>query len=210
MRRIVGALVGCGIGMAAATGFAAEAARAGFYGTLSAGGMLRSDVDATSGGVTGTFAFDPGFSFGAAAGYRFANGFRLEGEFTYGRDSFDQLSLLGTTVGLTGDIDSYGFTGGLFYDFRLGGGWTPYVGAGAGATHQSTQNVTATVAGTTLALGGSDSTDFTAFGEIGIAYALSSRVELVPAYRFQYINDGGSGADDSLLHHFKIGLRISL
>jgi len=205
--RLGGWVLGGGLALAAASGIAAEAPKSGFYGALSAGGIVRNDVDATSGGVTGTFEFEPGFTFGAALGYRFGS-IRLEGEFTYGRDAFDNLSLLGVNVGLTGDIDSYTFTGALYYDFRLPGGWSPYVGAGAGATHQSTQNVTATVGGTTLALGGNDSTNFTAFGEIGVAYALSNRVELVPAYRFQYINDGGSGTDDSLLHHFKVGFRI--
>jgi opacity protein-like surface antigen len=205
MDRMVASIVGA---LMAAGANAAEPPSSGFYGAMHGGGALRQNLDVTSGGATGTFEFDPGFSAGLAAGYRFASGFRLEADFTYSRDSFDQLQLLGVGVPLGGSITSYTGTVGLFYDFRLGSSWRPYLGAGAGVTRQKIANLTATVGATTINFGGSSGTDAAGFGELGLAYAVSSKVELVPSYRFLYVNDGGSGADDSMVHVARLSLRV--
>lgn len=210
MHKVLGAAVGCAVALAVGQAAAADAPRPGFYVGLSAGGMFQQDIDVTAGGTTGTFSFENGFNFGAALGYRFGNGFRVEGEFNYGRNSLDNLKLLGVTVNLTGDTDFYTFTGGVYYDFNIGMPITPYLGVGAGVTYQNTGTVTGTVGGVTATLAsGGDSTDFAAFGEIGFSYALSNRVELVPSYRFLYVDDGGSGVDNTLQHIVKLGLRIS-
>jgi hypothetical protein len=54
---------------------------------------------------------------------------------------------------------------------------------------------------------GSTSTDLTAFAEAGLSFDLGSALELVPPYRYQWIDDGRDGFDDSGIHVARLGLR---
>jgi opacity protein-like surface antigen len=190
------------------TAAAAEPKR-GFYLGLSAGAAIPTDTDFSTGGVNFTLESNPSFAVGAAAGYRFTPNLRAELEFQYSRAEPDRITFPGGSVGVSADVDIYTFTVGGYYDFRLGGGFAPYVGAGAGVAHQSVGTITFTGPGGVATASGGDSTDFTAFGEIGLSWALSDRFELVPSYRFQWINDGGSGADDTMQHIIKLGFRMT-
>ena len=183
------------------------AANAQFYVSGSAGYLQERDLDVTSGGTTGTFEFDPGAAINLAVGYKLPVGLRLEGELGYARSSLDKLKVGGTSVPFTGDIDIFTATANAFYDFNTGTAFTPYVGGGIGVAHQDVGTVTAPTLG--VAFAGGDSTDFVWLIEAGVSYALNRNFSIVPAYRFMQIQDGGSGADDSSFHVFKIGLRYS-
>ena len=64
----------------------------------------------------------------------------------------------------------------------------------------------AAVGGASLPAGGS-STDLTAFGEVGLSYPLNRSLDLLSAYRYQWVDDGHHGLDDGGIHNLKFGLR---
>lgn len=180
--------------------------KTGWYGTLGAGWVVPQDYDA-SGGVE-ELKTENGYSLLAGGGYSFGNGFRAEGEISYG--SFDndlvRFSSPRRTVNTDGSVDQYALTGAVYYDIPTGISLTPYLGAGGGIMHQRNDRPAVSANGVTLP-GGDDTTDLTAFGEVGLSYQLASNFDLVPAYRYQWINDGENGLDDTTQHVFKVGLR---
>lgn len=187
---------------------AAAEPKPGFYVGMSAGANIPADTEGTVTGTKVTLEYDPGYTVGVAAGYRFARNWRAELDFNYARHNPTSFRFPTATARINADVDVYSATAGLYYDFRLGS-VSPYIGVGGGVAHQSSGTITATVAGVTATAAGVDSTDPTAFGEIGIGWALSDRFELVPSYRFQWIGDGGSGVDDTMVHILKLGFRMT-
>jgi opacity protein-like surface antigen len=76
--------------------------RDGFY--VSVSGDARFIGKATIQPVDASLTFNPGFGINAAVGYRFKNNLRVEGEFSYGSNPVDEVSLPGipaTTIGST-------------------------------------------------------------------------------------------------------------
>jgi opacity protein-like surface antigen len=207
MKRLLG-----GVALAAAL-FAASTAQAqqsssymGWYGTVSAGYLQLQDVSGSIGGTSVKGEYDPGWSVSGALGWSFGNGLRTEVEGGYGRSSFDSVDIGGTKVGLSGDIDLWSAYMAAYYDFNILG-VKPYLGAGAGIVHFDVDNISATANGTTFTGNGGNGTNFSAFGEAGLSFPLSDRLALVPAVRYVWIDDGGSGFDDDTAWIFKAGLR---
>lgn len=186
---------------------AAAEPKPGFYVGMSAGANIPADTEGTVTGTKVTLEYDPGYTLGLAAGYRFGRNWRAEADFSYARHNPASFRFPGATARINADVDVYSATVGLYYDLRLGE-FAPYIGGGGGVAHQSSGTITATVAGVTATAPGADSTDPTAFGEVGIGWALSDRFELVPSYRFQWIGDGGSGIDDTMVHLLRLGFRL--
>jgi len=185
----------------------------GFYGQVSTGYLQLEDVGGTIGGTSVNGEYDAGWSLSGAVGFAFGNGLRSEFELGYGRSSYNSVSIGGTKVGLSGDIDMWSAYEAVYYDFDLGsaasylGGVKPYLGGGFGFVHWDAGNVSATVSGTTFTGSGGNGTDFSAFGEAGLSLALSDRIDLVPAVRYIWVNDGESGLDDDTAWLFKVGMR---
>ncbi len=73
--------------------------------------------------------------------------------------------------------------------------------------HQRHDRPAVTSNGSTLGGNDGNATDFTAFGEAGVAYKVSDGLEIVPSYRYQWINDGAQGLDDTTQHVARIGFR---
>lgn len=183
---------------------------AGTYASLSAGLTFNRDIEGDVEGVEVTGEYDnPGYAIWAALGYRFGNGFRAEVELGYGRIEAESVSFLGVSVPVDGTTDLFSGTINGFYDFNVGGVVTPYIGGGVGVLHSSVDEVTATVGSTTITAEGDDSTDLTAFAEAGVAVSVAQQLELVPAYRFQWVNNGEDGFDDDMAHVVKVGLRYT-
>jgi opacity protein-like surface antigen len=171
--------------------------RTGFYGSINAGGLFVNDQDIED-GVTASY--DPGYFVSAAIGKRFDNNIRGEIELSYamvGLDSVESLSVSG------GDVSMFGLTVGGFYDFNLGGAFTPYLGAGAGFVHAKMDDLTVDFGGGPVTAPSDSTTELTLFGEAGVAYALTHNIEIVPSYRFQWINADGLDT----MHVVKVGLR---
>ncbi|MFN4311643.1 MAG: outer membrane protein [Ferrovibrio sp.] len=178
--------------------------RTGAYGGLSFGALMPEDTDGPNGSEVER---DTGYAIFGQYGYRFPNQLRLEAELGYGNSEYDRFRAGGASSGLGDDTDMYSLTGAAYYDFATGTPLTPYLGGGAGLVHQRFDRSTAGAGGTTLAGNDGSSTDLTAFGEVGLSYQLSSSLELVPSYRYQWINDGEQGLDDTTMHIARIGLR---
>jgi opacity protein-like surface antigen len=176
----------------------------GSYGGITGGYLMPQDTD-RSGGAT--LERDNGYGISAQYGHRFRNNLRLEGELGYGNIDNDRYRANGGSVGTAGDTDQFSLTGAAYYDIATGTPLTPYFGGGAGIMHQRHDRPTVTSNGSTLGGNDGSDTDFTAFGEVGIGYKVSDGLELVPSYRYQWINDGAQGLDDSTQHVARIGFR---
>ena len=118
----------------------------------------------------------------------------------------DRISVGNSSSKVDGDIDYYSATGALYYDTPTLFSLYPYVGAGAGVVHQRNERNAVTIGGRSFPAG-SRSTDLTAFGEAGLNIDLGNALELVPSYRYQWIDDGKDGFDDSGIHVARLGLR---
>ncbi len=103
------------------------------------------DVDVKGNGLSGVeVSFDEEYGVGAALGYRLPqsgsalDNMRFELEYIYRSQAFDSLSgNVGgtpTSLRLNGDLTGNSVMGNVYYDFANDSGFTPYVGAGIGAT----------------------------------------------------------------------------
>ena len=120
----------------------AQDASQGPYVGFGAGMFFLSDSDGsfddeTLGGIAGIkLDFDTGYALSGALGYRFANGFRVEGEVAYRRNNVDKVSLTVSGVGLPGDVDDHltnlGFMVNAYQDLQTESGVIPYLGIGLG------------------------------------------------------------------------------
>lgn len=206
------AIVGAA-GLLVALGGTAQAqqAPAGLYASGSAGMLLLDDQNVSQQGQSGTGEFNPGFALGGALGYRLGNGLRFEGELGYGRVGVDQFSGGGQT-GIFNDVklNLFSATANAFYDFDTGSNFTPYVGAGVGVVHTRQSSGSVTIPGQGVsAVSKNDSTDLTVLGEAGVAMRINDQWDLVPAYRFQWVDSKVAGGDESFAHTIKLGLRYS-
>lgn len=183
---------------------AQERPRTGSYVGISGGALMPQDTD---GPGSSELQQDSGYAIYGQYGYRFPNQLRLEAELGYGNNDYDRLRAGGTSSSVGGDVDRYSATGAAYYDFDTGTPMGIYLGGGAGVMHQRFDRPTTTAGGTTLGGNDGNDTDFTAFGEAGLAYRVSSSMEIVPSYRYQWINDGAQGLDDTTMHVARIGLR---
>lgn len=79
--------------------------------------------------------FQPGFFVAPAIGYRFCNGFRIEGEFGYRHNCFKKLKFFETHFHINGPQETYTGMANFYYDFPLIYCFKPYIGAGLGYAH---------------------------------------------------------------------------
>ena len=195
-------------GLLSAPAMAAPAtARDGLYLTPSIGYGWGRTQDFTAFGVDGSVEYDGGVALGAALGYRFGN-VRVEGELGYAGLTLDRISAAGETANLDSDIHLYSGTVSAFYDFDTGGALRPFVGGGVGFTTVDADDVT--FEGDRLE--GGTETSFAVHGEVGVSFAVSETVEIVPSYRYTWSDletDGFDDADDFGAHLLRVGVRYS-
>ncbi|MFC3164107.1 outer membrane protein [Ciceribacter thiooxidans] len=185
--------------------------------------------------------FGKPLSGGAGIGYQFNDLFRadLTGEFFEGTFEGSGRTVqpcsgaapagTGCSYGGKADFRAYGLMANGYVDLLNVSGFTPYVGAGIGATHVAwgTFNASASCVdgsgacgGATFAdarYGGEDGWRFTYALMAGVSYSVSDRVKLDIGYRFSDIAggamfSGGSSGEDAGLrrHEFRAGVRVSL
>lgn len=185
--------------------------------------------------------FGKPLSGGAGIGYQFNDLFRadLTGEFFEGTfegsgrtaQPCSGAAPAGTGCSYDGSADfrAYGFMANGYVDILNVSGFTPYVGAGIGATHVAWGTFTASPScvdgsgacgGATFAdarYAGEDGWRFTYALMAGVSYSVSDRVKLDIGYRFSDIaggamfSGGGSSEDAGLRRHeFRAGVRVSL
>lgn len=178
----------------------------GWYGQASLGYLQLRDNDGTIGGTGVKSEYDAGSQVTGALGYGFGNGFRAEVEGGYGHSSFDSVTVGGSKFNVDADIDLWSLYAAGYYDFWLLGA-RPYVGAGAGFVHADIGDFAATSGGTTFRGPGGDDTDVSMFGEVGLTFPITDRLDVVPAVRYVWIDNSGGGLDDDTAWVFKAALR---
>jgi opacity protein-like surface antigen len=176
----------------------------GSYAGITGGYLMPQDTDRSGGSHLES---DNGYGISGQYGYRFPNNLRLEAELGYGNVDNDSYHANGGSAGVGGDTDQYSLTGAAYYDIATGTPLTPYFGGGAGIMHQRRDRPAVSVNGSTLGGNDGNDTDFTAFGEVGIGYQVADGLEIVPSYRYQWINDGAQGLDDTTQHVARLGFR---
>lgn len=108
-----------------------------WYFGLSGGIAFQDDSDV---GTLGEISYDDGYSFGASLGYKpqadnwFMNHTRFEVEVVHSNSDIDGITAAGVPTLLGGQVENLAFMFNSFYDFTNSTRWTPYLGAGAGAT----------------------------------------------------------------------------
>lgn len=165
--------------LAGVGGAAAQSYYAGVYG----GASISHDSDTTVStlpGVPFTVTTNIGYALGGFAGYEFGNGFRVEGELAYRRNSLDEQSALGTTFQMQGDAATLALMANGIYEFQSGASaFAPYLGAGIGVARFSL--IDAGVVGSTPE--DNDDTVFAYQLIAGVGYDLSPTLTVFADYR---------------------------
>ncbi len=129
----------------------------GAYFTGSIGGSQIGDIDVV--GISSDIEFEAGLGLDLGFGYDFGTT-RLEG--TWVRGQSDKTSWLGYSIVTDSTIDS--FLASLYYDFRDGKQWSPFVGAAIGATMAD--------------IDGYDDSGFTYGLAYGLSYKTSEQIDV--------------------------------
>ena len=165
----------------------------GWYLNINGGANFNRDADVEVPSLSSNdfeTSQDTGAVMWGALGRRFKSGFRVEGEVSYRKNNFDDISvsvpatligvaLSGTTV-LSGDITTFGFMGNLAYDFDTGSKLHPYVLVGLGGAYVSANDITAS----SILLVDDDDFVFAYQTGTGIYYAATDRFSIGLSYRF--------------------------
>lgn len=190
-----------------------------FVGDQSRNTTIYNGLGQTAAG-TNTTTYSPGEAFGVSLGYRLPLGFRAEAEFSYlhyTADTIDPFTASPLFPGLTGatlnnpsggDHDRYTFTADLFYDLPFRPlGITPYVGGGVGYYRATaTDAVFRLPSGPAFTGRGTSGGNAVILAEVGAAVPLTPKLDLVPAYRYEYYFGSNTAHNANIV---KIGLRYS-
>lgn len=166
--------------------------------------------------------FSRPLSFGAGLGYQFGDLLRADLTADFSRGDFEgNAACAGGACAFRADYSAVGLMANGYVDLGTLAGFTPYVGAGLGATYLDWRDAACAGAGCTSAtLAGQDGLRFTYALMAGASVDLTSRIKLDIGYRYSDIAGGaafhaGAGTmdvrDDGLRkHEFRIGLRVPL
>ena len=175
MKRVLCVVVTLGV-LASSQAFAAGAYVGGFGGV-----SFLHDSDLTAPGYYDTtLKYDVGPALGAVGGYRFDEGFRVEGEMGYRYGKIDRASdALGSYPVTNASLSLWSFMGNVYYDIKTGSPISPFIGAGIGFVTGTFDD-------------GWYESDDTVFGYqaiAGVSYAINTRINLDLSYRLQGSTD---------------------
>jgi outer membrane protein OmpA-like peptidoglycan-associated protein/outer membrane protein W len=180
----------------------------GAYVAIHGGVNFNMDNDAEVAGVSGEVETDVGYAAGAAAGYAFGGGPRVELETTWRSNGVDNVGGFGTD----GSLDSVSVMANAIYDVPLGMDFFPYVGAGVGMSWVMA-DMTEPSSGR-----GFDDNDiaFAYQGIAGVGYNITQNVGMTLDYRFlgttglDFDTPAGKADYDAYYNHtVMLGLRYS-
>ncbi len=169
------------------------------------------DTEYSFANVRGELEYDnPGWMANVAVGYRMSPMWRGELELGHGRIDTDRITGNGSSAGISAELAVTTLTANAFFDIPVSRwGFTPYVGGGIGFAYSEVDSSRTTFGGTTVTRGGNDEIDLVAFGEAGLSFGLQSGLELVPSYRYMWIDSSEDGFDDTTAHIARLGLRYT-
>jgi opacity protein-like surface antigen len=164
-----------------------------FYAAIRGGPGITSDSKAGPPGGEDTLEFKTGFTGGAAVGYGFPFGLRVEGELGF---LWDRVKKDGG-VDIDGSIKNYMLMANAYYDIKIPalGPFRPYVGGGIGAARvNDDREVFADRLGVKFDLN-EWRTAFAYQARAGVIYDVNKWLDLSAGYRYVHI-DGG---------HYEVG-----
>ncbi|MGE3624207.1 MAG: OmpA family protein [Bdellovibrionales bacterium] len=183
----------------------------GWYVGAGAAATWPTDSETNVNGTNNKIEFDTGWGVVGSVGYGWANGLRAEGEIGQFRTNADEVNGLSGSNGRVNNVD---FMGNLYYDFRTGTRWTPYVGAGIGLAAIDVDHIG------TLTNGGAindSSLEFAYQGIAGVAYEVADHWSATADYRYTRTTDpklkttaGGTVDFDNASHNLVIGVRYTM
>jgi len=166
--------------------------------------------------------FSRPFSYGAGIGYQFNDLMRADVTADFSRDDFSgSAACAGGPCAFKADYSAAGVMANGYVDLGTLAGFTPYIGAGLGATYLDWGKADCSGVGCVgSSLAGQDGLRFTYALMAGASMDLTSRVKLDFGYRFSDIAGGkafrSGGGDVDIRdrglqkHEFRIGLRVPL
>jgi opacity protein-like surface antigen len=195
MRRFALAMVS-GAAVMLAGGAAAEAAPTLLYGRVDAGGSFPTGSDFKG--------FDPSPVVGAGLGFSPLPFLRTDVTVSYrsgySGSATNTTSLPGTTLSAKSDIKSVVGMVNAYYDFPTFGGFTPYVGGGAGVAYNELGTTTVSSGGTQLAVvSGSTRTKFAWQVGGGLAISILPTIALDIGYHYLDAGKFQSGTTGTIL-----------
>ncbi|RLB77540.1 MAG: hypothetical protein DRH06_03570 [Deltaproteobacteria bacterium] len=121
------------ISLALFVGFTVSTASAGVYISGNLGAVFLNDADLDEDGDTGELTFDNGGVATFALGTTIGSAGRIEVELASRVSDFDEMKIDGwDTFDLNGDVTTGSFMGNVYYDFKNGSRFTPFIGGGLG------------------------------------------------------------------------------
>ncbi|MEO1082995.1 MAG: outer membrane beta-barrel protein [Acidobacteriota bacterium] len=176
-----------------------------------------SDSDLSDDDFDGTSVnaeFKTGFNVGGILGYKFRNGLRLEGEYTYRRADIDEITANGVSassigVDVGGDVSAHAAMANVFWEPRVFGNWLPSIGGGVGVGFV---NAEVTVSSPEFAPESDDSSDtvFAYQAGAGLGYAFTDNVIGSIDYRYWATTDPNFDGTDAEIgtHNVSAGVRV--
>lgn len=169
---------------------------------------MDSDIDGT--GINTEADFDIGPAGVLAFGHRYDSNYRGEIELGYRANDLDGLS--GATTSVSGDVNALTVMANILYDYNYAKNFRPYFGIGAGMARIDIDGATPV---STTSVNDSDTT-FAMQGIVGMAYDLTSNLELFGDYRYLHAFGPEFSAANNVKvdadydnHTFLVGLRYS-
>lgn len=198
----------------------AQADSKGFYATIYA---QQSRIDAsnfTESGAMGAGSglraeFGTGLGFGGDIGYRYGNGWASEIEWNYRSHALNALRQGSSKLTRDGDFASNILLINGLRRFSMGGGWTPYVGAGIGWVQEIDIDMTPSNAGAERGYSAGSKSAFQLIG--GVEYELTPRWRLTADARWLRVGSvrldnelGNPGGSASPLKYNPISVQVGL
>lgn len=170
----------CAAAVAALLFPVAAQADSGFYLGGNLGMGFPTDSSLSNGTNSNDAEIDPGFAGILAAGWQFANGVRLQGEFAARLNQVGEITGTGAAAPFDGSMNVYSFMADAIYGIPTGTKFTPYIGAGAGIARVSANDI-----GTTLTTTVDDDDTVFAYQAIaGVEYAIHNNLFAGLDYRY--------------------------
>jgi opacity protein-like surface antigen len=198
----------------------AQADSKGFYATIYAQQSRIGSSNFTESGTQGAgnglrAEFGSGLGFGGDIGYRYGNGWASEIEWNYRRYSLDALRQGSSNLTRDGDFASNILLINGLRRFSMGGGWTPYVGAGIGWVQEIDIDLTPSNAGAERGYSASSKSALQLIG--GVEYELTPRWRLTADARWLRVGSvrldnevGNPGGSASPLKYNPISVQVGL
>jgi opacity protein-like surface antigen len=167
---------------------AARPLQQGSYAMLEGGVNFHAATDSYY-ALTGTnrrLHLKTGYAISGGGGYKWSNGLRVEGEFSYHRNKFKYINTPANPY--SGRQVTASFMVNAIYDINTGSRITPYIGGGVGGTMAWFKQLSQLTSGVT-SFQNDDSSRFAYQGIAGVAIAIAPQWETLVDFRYR-VSDG--------------------